>query len=160
MHPDTVTALLPVLNCSSRRKRSSSNRITLAALLLASTAILFAEPSFAAVTADELTSDSSEAAATADAAAGAAGADAPAAVEDVPPDTIIITATRREANAQDVPIAISVLSGATIAESGTQSISQLMQLQPSIAYYGTNPRNAAINIRGLGAPLGLTNDGL
>ncbi|HEV2866798.1 MAG TPA: TonB-dependent receptor, partial [Allosphingosinicella sp.] len=44
--------------------------------------------------------------------------------------------------------------------SGTQSISQLMQLQPSIAYYGTNPRNAAINIRGLGAPLGLTNDGL
>src|SRR3954469_3122840 len=80
--------------------------------------------------------------------------------EDAAPDTIVITATRREANVQDVPIPVSVMSGATIAESGTQNISQLTQLQPSIAYYGTNPRNAAINIRGLGAPLGLTNDGL
>src|SRR6185295_7147633 len=27
-------------------------------------------------------------------------------------------------------------------------------------FYSTNPRNSAINIRGLGAPFGLTNDGL
>src|SRR4051812_17914523 len=80
--------------------------------------------------------------------------------EDAAADTIVVTATRREANVQDVPIPVSVLSGLTIAQSGTQNISQLTQLQPSIAYYGTNPRNAAINIRGLGAPLGLTNDGL
>ena len=27
-------------------------------------------------------------------------------------------------------------------------------------FYSTNPRNSAINIRGLGAPFGLTNDGI
>lgn len=80
--------------------------------------------------------------------------------ENVPPDTIVVTATRRVANVQDVPIPISVLSGATLAESGTQTIGQVVQLQPSLTYYQTNPRNASINIRGLGAPLGLTNDGL
>jgi iron complex outermembrane receptor protein len=96
-------------------------------------------------------------------AAAVAGA-APEASQDPPgvesPDTIVITATRREAAAQDVPIALSVLSGATLVESGTQNIGQVVQLQPSLTFYQTNPRNAAINIRGLGAPLGLTNDGL
>jgi iron complex outermembrane recepter protein len=79
---------------------------------------------------------------------------------NAPPNMIVVSATRRDSDVQDVPIAISVLNGATISESGTQNISQLTQLQPSINYYGTNPRNAAINIRGLGAPIGLTNDGL
>lgn len=79
---------------------------------------------------------------------------------DASPDMIVITATRREAIVQDVPIAVSVLSGATLVESGTQNIGQVVQLQPSLTFYQTNPRNAAINIRGLGAPLGLTNDGL
>jgi iron complex outermembrane receptor protein len=76
------------------------------------------------------------------------------------PSAIIITATRREANAQDVPISISVLSGQTLQDTGTLNISQVVHLQPSLTYYGTNARNASLNIRGLGAPLGLTNDGL
>jgi iron complex outermembrane receptor protein len=29
-----------------------------------------------------------------------------------------------------------------------------------VQFYSTNPRNSAINVRGLGAPFGLTNDGL
>ena len=98
--------------------------------------------------------------ASAAAGAGAAETQGPAGAADSSPDTIVITATRREAIAQDVPIALSVLSGATLVESGTQNIGQVVQLQPSLTFYQTNPRNAAINIRGLGAPLGLTNDGL
>ena len=73
---------------------------------------------------------------------------------------IVVTATHRSESAQKVPIPISVLSGATLADTGTLNVAQVVQLQPSLAYYGTNPRNASINIRGLGAPLGLTNDGL
>ena len=37
---------------------------------------------------------------------------------------------------------------------------KLTQLQPSLQFYSTNPRNSAVNIRGLGAPFGLTNDGI
>ena len=81
-------------------------------------------------------------------------------VIDNAPNVIVVTATRRAADAQDVPIAISVLNGATITETGTLTVNQVVQIQPSLTYYGTNPRNAALNIRGLGAPLGLTNDGL
>src|SRR5262249_43068510 len=33
-------------------------------------------------------------------------------------------------------------------------------LLPTVQFYSTNPRNSAITIRGLGAPFGLTNDGL
>jgi iron complex outermembrane receptor protein len=73
---------------------------------------------------------------------------------------ILVTARRRDERAQDIPIAMAVVGGETIVKTGTQNVAQLAQIQPSVNYYATNPRNAAINIRGLGAPLGLTNDGL
>jgi iron complex outermembrane receptor protein len=50
-----------------------------------------------------------------------------------PPNMIVVTATRRETNVQDVPIPISVLSGATIAETGTLNIAQVVQIQPSLS---------------------------
>ena len=31
---------------------------------------------------------------------------------------------------------------------------------PTVQFYSSNPRNSSINIRGLGAPFGLTNDGI
>ena len=31
---------------------------------------------------------------------------------------------------------------------------------PTVQFYTTNPRNSAVNIRGIGAPFGLTNDGI
>ncbi len=43
---------------------------------------------------------------------------------------------------------------------GAFNVNRLQQLQPSIQFYSSNPRNSAINIRGLGAPFGLTNDGI
>ncbi|MBN8809317.1 MAG: TonB-dependent receptor [Sphingomonas sp.] len=73
---------------------------------------------------------------------------------------IVITARRRSERLQDVPIAVSVLSGETIANTGAYNINRLQTLQPSLQFYSSNPRNSAINIRGLGAPFGLTNDGI
>ncbi|MEN2786169.1 TonB-dependent receptor [Sphingomonas qilianensis] len=72
---------------------------------------------------------------------------------------IVVTARRRAENVQDVPIAISVVSGATLDEQGAYNISRLAQLAPTLQFYSQNPRNTFINIRGIGAPFGLTNDG-
>ena len=79
-----------------------------------------------------------------------------------PADTnaIVVTATRRAARLQRVPIAISVVDSKQIEATGTYNVSRLTQLQPSVQYFASNPRNSNINIRGLGAPFGLTNDGI
>ena len=47
-----------------------------------------------------------------------------------------------------------------LASSGSNNVLRLTQIQPSLQFYSTNPRNSAANIRGLGAPFGLTNDGI
>ncbi|OYY71262.1 TonB-dependent receptor [Sphingomonas sp. 28-63-12] len=73
---------------------------------------------------------------------------------------IVVSARRRTENIQRVPIAISVIGGSALAETGAYNVSRLTQLQPSLQFYSTNPRNSAANIRGLGAPFGLTNDGI
>ncbi|MBV1690146.1 TonB-dependent receptor [Novosphingobium sp. G106] len=73
---------------------------------------------------------------------------------------IIVTAQRREEKAQEVPIALSVIGGPEIDSKGAFNINRLQQSQPSVQFYSSNPRNSAINIRGLGAPFGLTNDGI
>ncbi|WP_375391021.1 TonB-dependent receptor [uncultured Sphingomonas sp.] len=73
---------------------------------------------------------------------------------------VLVTARRRSESAQRVPIAISVIGGTALAETGTYNVNRLTQLQPTLQFYSTNPRNSAANIRGLGAPFGLTNDGI
>ncbi|MEG3086395.1 TonB-dependent receptor [Sphingomonas sp. PB4P5] len=73
---------------------------------------------------------------------------------------IVVTARRREERVQEVPIAISVIGGAEIERTGAFNVNRLQQQQPSLQFYSSNPRNSAINIRGLGAPFGLTNDGI
>ena len=75
-------------------------------------------------------------------------------------DEVVVTARRREESVQDVPIAVSVISGAQVAATGSYNVNRLQQLQPALQFYSSNPRNSAINIRGLGAPFGLTNDGI
>jgi len=75
-------------------------------------------------------------------------------------DGVVVTARRREERSQDIPVAISVLNSAAIESTGTFNVGKLNQLQPSIQFYSSNPRNSAANIRGLGAPFGLTNDGI
>ena len=73
--------------------------------------------------------------------------------------SIVVTARRRAENVQDVPLAIAVVAGETLDAKGVFNINRLTQLQPSLQFFSTNPRNTFINIRGIGAPFGLTNDG-
>lgn len=73
---------------------------------------------------------------------------------------IVVTARRRAEELQDVPLSVSVLNSEAIEQTGSYNIQRLTQLQPTLQFYSTNPRNSSINIRGIGAPLGLTNDGI
>ena len=73
---------------------------------------------------------------------------------------VVVTARRVEEAAQDVPIPLSVLNRNLVENAGAFNVNRLKELIPTVQFYSTNPRNSAINIRGLGAPFGLTNDGL
>ncbi|HOY78441.1 MAG TPA: TonB-dependent receptor [Hyphomonadaceae bacterium] len=75
-------------------------------------------------------------------------------------DRVIVTARRVEEDVQDVPIPVAVISADLLSETGALNVGKLNQLVPSVQFYSTNPRNTQINIRGLGAPFGLTNDGI
>lgn len=75
-------------------------------------------------------------------------------------DTIVITSRRRNEVLQDVPIAISVVGGTQVDESGAFNVNRVKEFVPSLQLYTSNPRNTGVNIRGLGSPFGLTNDGL
>jgi iron complex outermembrane recepter protein len=73
---------------------------------------------------------------------------------------IVVTARRRGEEAQDVPIAVSVVGGEHIDNTGSFNVGRLQQLTPTLQFYSSNPRNTAVNIRGIGVPFGLTNDGI
>jgi len=73
---------------------------------------------------------------------------------------ITVTARRREETSQSVPIAVSVVGGEHIDNTGAFNVGRLQQLTPTLQFYSSNPRNTAVNIRGIGAPFGLTNDGI
>ena len=75
-------------------------------------------------------------------------------------EAVVVTARRVEEVAQEVPIPLSVVDGKLVADAGAFNVNRLKELIPTVQFYSTNPRNSAINIRGLGAPFGLTNDGL
>lgn len=73
---------------------------------------------------------------------------------------VLVSARRREESAQDLPIPISVVSGAAVSESGSFNVNRVKELVPSVQLYSSNPRNTTLNIRGLGSTFGLTNDGI
>lgn len=81
-------------------------------------------------------------------------------IEDNLLEEIVVTSRRREETAQSVPIPISVISGNLIDEAGAFNVNRVKEYVPSVQLYTSNPRNTGINIRGLGSPFGLTNDGL
>ncbi len=74
-------------------------------------------------------------------------------------EAIIVTARRREETSQDIPLAISVVGGEQIDNTGAFNVGRLQQLTPTVNFFTSNPRNSAVNIRGIGVPFGLTNDG-
>jgi iron complex outermembrane receptor protein len=73
---------------------------------------------------------------------------------------VVVSARRREEAAQDVPIAISVIGGELLNDTGAFNVGRLQNIVPTVQFYSTNPRNTFVNIRGLGQPFGLTNDGI
>ncbi|WP_040680453.1 TonB-dependent receptor [Niabella aurantiaca] len=75
-------------------------------------------------------------------------------------DTIVVTSRRRNELLQEVPIAISVIGGKKMAEAGAFNVNRIKEMIPSLQLYTSNPRNTGVNIRGIGSPFGLTNDGL
>src|SRR6478736_4473681 len=81
-------------------------------------------------------------------------------IDDSLLDEVVVTSRRREETAQNVPIPISVVSGSLIEQAGAFNVNRVKELIPSVQLYSSNPRNTGINIRGLGSPFGLTNDGL
>lgn len=75
-------------------------------------------------------------------------------------DTVVITSRRRSEVLQDVPIPITVVGGKQIDDAGDFNVNRIKEVVPSVQMYTSNPRNTGVNIRGLGSPFGLTNDGL
>lgn len=73
---------------------------------------------------------------------------------------VVVTARRRSETAQEIPIPVSIVGGSAIQETGAFNVNRVKELVPSVQLYSSNPRNTGINIRGLGSPFGLTNDGL
>ncbi len=75
-------------------------------------------------------------------------------------DTIIVTSRRRREVLQNVPIPITVIGGKLVDDAGAFNVNRVKELVPSVQLYSSNPRNTGLSIRGLGAPFGLTNDGI
>jgi iron complex outermembrane receptor protein len=73
---------------------------------------------------------------------------------------VVISSRRRNERAQNVPIPISIVSGKQAEQAGAFNVNRIKELVPSVQLYSSNPRNTGINIRGLGSPYGLTNDGI
>lgn len=67
-------------------------------------------------------------------------------------DTIVVTATKRDQNIQDVPVAISAYSGDLLDRSGVSDIRELSILSPSIVVVATQSEATGVNarIRGVG----------
>ena len=66
-------------------------------------------------------------------------------------EEIVVTATKREENVQDVPVAVSVLSSETIENSHSVGLEGLQSLIPSVSFRkGNTTRNSTVTVRGIG----------
>lgn len=62
---------------------------------------------------------------------------------------IVVTATRREERLQDVPLAVSAISGDTLAATGFKDLTNIQYTFPSVQF-GSSPNDAGFRIRGVG----------
>lgn len=62
---------------------------------------------------------------------------------------VIVTANRREENLQDVPIAIQVLTGDTLAKLGATTFDDVVKYLPAVTAHGVGPGQENIYVRGL-----------
>lgn len=87
----------------------------------------------------------------------------PAALAAEEGEAIVVTARLRAEDPQDVPAALNLVDGDTLARTYTVNVNQLSQLVPALNYSSANPRNTSFTIRGLGSSVvavSQANDGL
>jgi iron complex outermembrane receptor protein len=66
-------------------------------------------------------------------------------------EEVIVTATRREANLQDVPVAVTALPSQVLEQALAFDTQDIVALVPSLTLQkGMNPRSSSFNIRGIG----------
>ncbi len=71
---------------------------------------------------------------------------------------VVVTARHQTENARDVPVALSVVSGAQLERTGAYTLTDLQQQTPSFTAFNSNPRNSSVAIRGIG--ISSASDGL
>ncbi|MEL1249284.1 TonB-dependent receptor [Aurantiacibacter gilvus] len=115
----------------SRRGREREMNVTKGLLLSASSAVLaFASPAMA-----QDQQEDGETSGTSPASGNA----------------IVVTATLREQTLQEVPVAVSVVSGDLLNSTGVSGIDQITEAVPSITFTkGNNESNSSLSIRGIG----------
>lgn len=64
-------------------------------------------------------------------------------------EEIVVTATRREANLQTVPVAVSAYAGESLAENKVFTASDLANAVPSLSLTASTPLDQELNIRGI-----------
>ena len=82
-------------------------------------------------------------------------ADAAASADTMGIEEVVVTATRRAENIQDVPITIQAMSGETLEKLNVTSLNELLKYTPNVTYSGNGPGAGNIFVRGLssgGAP--------
>jgi iron complex outermembrane receptor protein len=69
-------------------------------------------------------------------------------------ETIVVTAQKREEDLQDVPLAVSAVSGDTLVQQGIRSVQDLRFIAPSVNYGSSaNTRGEGLQIRGVGTQI-------
>ncbi|MGB6231333.1 MAG: TonB-dependent receptor [Litorimonas sp.] len=75
----------------------------------------------------------------------------PAHAQTAEVDEIIVTATKRAESLQDVPVAVTALSGELLEDIGVSSVQSLEAVAPSVTFtQSSNDQNNSVNIRGIG----------
>src|SRR5258708_1459579 len=66
-------------------------------------------------------------------------------------EEVVVTATRRSENLQDVPIAITALTGTTLRQLNVQTFDDLLKYLPNVTVAANGPGQSEIYMRGLSA---------
>ncbi len=69
-------------------------------------------------------------------------------------EEIVVTATKRAASAQDIPLSISAVSGEKLEAAGIQDFEDLATSVPSLSFKSSGPGRTKLNIRGISAATG------
>ena len=76
----------------------------------------------------------------------------PGGEESQPLETVIVTATRRAENVQDIAMAVQVLTADTLAGLNAKTFDDFLRYLPGVTAQGVGPGQNNIYIRGLSTP--------